>query len=120
MGVVVKSKGNKPQRGFYYVQGGREMFVPRRHITRFFREWTFPTRIDDIRKMRFYVEQYVGTYDPKKDKIAFVRDANDYLNLFLAPISQKLVEVDDFLSAMTITYDADITPADWDKVTGEI
>ena len=39
---------------------------------------------------------------------------------FLAPISQNLVEVDDFLSAMTITYDADITPADWDKITGEI
>ncbi len=62
----------------------------------------------------------MGTYDPKKDKIAFVRDGNDCLNLFLAPISQKLVEVDDFLSAMTITYDAEIKPADWDKVTGEI
>ena len=95
------------------------MFIPR-GTSLVSSEWTFPTRIDDIRKMRFYVEQYVGTYDPKKDKIAFVRDANDYLNLFLAPISQKLVEVDDFLSAMTITYDADIKPADWDKVTGEI
>ena len=118
--MQLTTKGSKPKRGFYYVQGSREMFVPRKHMVRFFREWTFPTRIDDIRKMRFYVEQYVGTYDPKKDKIAFVRDANDYLNLFLAPISQKLVEVDDFLSAMTITYDADIKPADWDKVTGEI
>ena len=48
--------------------------------------------------MRFYVEQYVGTYTPQKDKIALVRDGNDYLNLFLAPISQNLVEVDDFLS----------------------
>ena len=34
-------KGNKPQRGFYYVQGGKEMFVPRKQIVRFFREWDF-------------------------------------------------------------------------------
>ena len=66
-------------------------------------------------KMRFYVEQYVGTHTTEGQN-CFSRDGNDYLNLFLAPINQNLVEVDDFLSAMTITYDADITPADWAKL----
>ena len=109
-------KTNRPQRGFYYVQDNREMFVPRGQIPRFFREWEFPTRIDDIRKMKYCMEDYVRAYNPEKDKIAFVRDAKDYLTLFLAPINQDLVEVEDFLSAIPLRYDGEFKPSDWDTL----
>ena len=89
--MSVSVKGNKPKRGFFYVQGGRELFVPRKYLSRFFREWDFPTRIDDVRKMKYHLEQYVGSYNPNTSKIAFVRDEEDYMNLYLAPLNETLI-----------------------------
>tara|TARA_R100000027_G_scaffold54021_1_gene42989 strand:- start:73 stop:453 length:381 start_codon:yes stop_codon:yes gene_type:complete len=115
--MSVSVKGNKPKRGFFYVQGGRELFVPRKYLSRFFREWDFPTRIDDVRKMKYHLEQYVGSYNPNTSKIAFVRDEEDYMNLYLAPLNETLIDAsEEFVLGASTVYDGVLQPSDWKSI----
>lgn len=116
--MSVSVKGNKPKRGFFYVQGGRELFVPRKYLSRFFREWDFPTRIDDVRKMKYHLEQYVGSYNPNTSKIAFVRDEEDYMNLYLAPLNETLIDAsEEFVLGASTVYDGVLQPSDWKSIS---
>ena len=100
-------------RGFFFVKSGKEMFVPQNQINRFFEEWTFPGHeADVVRRCAAAVLEQVASYKKKKERVCFMVDETNYLNLFVSPVDS--VSLTDMCEYAPLYYgQTEIRPEDW-------
>jgi len=108
---------SRNRRGFFFAKAGagKEIFVPKTEINRFFQEWVFPGHDKAIvQKCAASVAESVSSYNPRKERVCFVVDGENYLNSFLSPLESESVTLTEYAEYIPFIYGkTEITPEDW-------
>ena len=89
------------------------MFVPKTEVNRFFEEWFFPGHDKEtVQKCAASIAESVSSYNPRKERVCFVVDSENYLNAFHLPLED--VALTEFAAYIPSIYGkTEITPEDW-------